>query len=55
MHFVYVILSFDTDPTVRHTFWSLVIGSSIRMTSLTFNQSTVQRISSMGTESDARK
>ena len=49
------LFNFDMDPTVRHTFWGLVIGSSIRITSLTFNQSTVQRISSMGTESDARK
>ncbi|XP_071161108.1 sodium-dependent multivitamin transporter-like [Mytilus edulis] len=49
------LFNFDTDPTVRHTFWGLVIGSCLRLISLSFNQSTVQRISSMSTQAKARK
>jgi len=52
---MFFITSFDIDPTVRHTVWSLVIGCSLRMLSLTFNQSTVQRISSMATQRDANR
>ncbi|KAL5004656.1 hypothetical protein ScPMuIL_018112, partial [Solemya velum] len=40
------LFDFDPDPTIRHTFWSLLIGSTLRGIGLTFNQSTVQRISS---------
>ncbi|XP_033759517.1 sodium-coupled monocarboxylate transporter 2-like [Pecten maximus] len=47
--------NFDPDPFVRHTFWSLVIGSSIRMTGIVFNQSSVQRISSMPTQRAASR
>ena len=52
---MFFITSFDIDPTVRHTVWNLVIGCSLRMLSLTFNQSTVQRISSMATQRDANR
>ncbi|KAK3095118.1 hypothetical protein FSP39_010525 [Pinctada imbricata] len=47
------IFNFDPDPTVRHTFWSLVIGSCIRMIGLNFNQSTIQRISATPRQRDA--
>ncbi|XP_021372070.1 sodium-dependent multivitamin transporter-like isoform X2 [Mizuhopecten yessoensis] len=47
--------NFDPDPFVRHTFWSLLIGSIIRTTGLVFNQSSVQRISSMPTQRAANK
>ncbi|XP_060068780.1 sodium-coupled monocarboxylate transporter 1-like [Ylistrum balloti] len=47
--------NFDPDPFVRHTFWCLVIGASTRTVSLIFNQSSVQRISSMPTQRAANK
>uniref|UniRef100_A0A0B6ZWN2 Sodium-coupled monocarboxylate transporter 1 n=1 Tax=Arion vulgaris TaxID=1028688 RepID=A0A0B6ZWN2_9EUPU len=47
--------NFDPDPRTRHTFWSLFVGSIIRGFGLGFNQSTVQRISSTRTQSEARK
>ncbi|XP_067670312.1 sodium-coupled monocarboxylate transporter 1-like [Haliotis asinina] len=46
---------FNTDPTVRHTFWSLFLGSSIRMIGLTIGQAAIQRISSTPTELQAKK
>ncbi|KAJ8310430.1 hypothetical protein KUTeg_012295, partial [Tegillarca granosa] len=46
---------FNPDPTVRHTFWSLIFGSCIRMVTLTFNQTSVQRISAMNKQSEANK
>ncbi|KAL4220041.1 Sodium-dependent multivitamin transporter [Mactra antiquata] len=49
------LFNFDTDPTIRHTFWNLFIGSIIRGFGLVFNQSSIQRISSTPTISDARK
>ncbi|XP_033760790.1 sodium-coupled monocarboxylate transporter 1-like [Pecten maximus] len=48
-------LNFDPDPTVRHTFWSLCVGSSIGLFGMSFNQATVQRISSVKTLSEAKK
>ncbi|XP_069104335.1 sodium-dependent multivitamin transporter-like isoform X2 [Argopecten irradians] len=47
--------NFDPDPFVRHTFWSLVIGATTRTSGLVFNQSSVQRISSMPTQRAANK
>ncbi|XP_021372063.1 sodium-coupled monocarboxylate transporter 1-like [Mizuhopecten yessoensis] len=47
--------NFDPDPFVRHTFWSLLIGATIRTSGLVFNQSSVQRISSMPTQRAANK
>lgn len=49
------LFNFDPDPTVRHTFWSLFIGSIIRGFGLVFNQSSIQRISSTPTVDSARK
>ncbi|XP_033759643.1 sodium-coupled monocarboxylate transporter 1-like [Pecten maximus] len=48
-------INFDPDPTVRHTFWSLFIGSVIGLFGMAFNQATVQRISSVMTPKEARK
>ncbi|XP_048746830.2 sodium-coupled monocarboxylate transporter 1-like isoform X1 [Ostrea edulis] len=47
--------NFDLDPRARHTFWNLFIGSVVRGLFLIFNQSSVQRISSTPTLSDAKK
>ncbi|XP_052784824.1 sodium-dependent multivitamin transporter-like [Mya arenaria] len=49
------LFNFDTDPTIRHTFWNLFVGSIIRGFGLVFNQSSIQRISSTPTIRDARK
>ncbi|KAL5005290.1 hypothetical protein ScPMuIL_018746 [Solemya velum] len=46
---------FDTDVTLRHSFWSLFLGTTIRGLGLAFNQSTVQRISATPTVRNARK
>ncbi|XP_071086138.1 sodium-coupled monocarboxylate transporter 1-like [Haliotis cracherodii] len=46
---------FNPDPTVRHTFWSLFLGSSVRMIGLTIGQAAIQRISSTPTELQAKK
>ncbi|ESO96133.1 hypothetical protein LOTGIDRAFT_160120 [Lottia gigantea] len=40
---------FDTDFTVRHTFWGLYFGSLLRGMGMVFNQSTCQRITSTPT------
>ena len=53
--FSLICFSFDPDPTVRHTFWNLFIGSIIRGFGLIFNQSSVQRISATPTISAATK
>ncbi|XP_069103875.1 sodium-dependent multivitamin transporter-like [Argopecten irradians] len=50
-----IMPSFDPDPTVRNTFWSLVVGSSISLQYLLTTQTTVQRICSVPTVRDARK
>ncbi|RUS90993.1 hypothetical protein EGW08_001210 [Elysia chlorotica] len=47
--------NFDPDPSVRHTFWNLFLGSVIRGFGLGFNQSTVQRISSTKTVGQAKR
>ncbi|XP_060065521.1 sodium-coupled monocarboxylate transporter 2-like [Ylistrum balloti] len=47
--------SFDPDPTIRNTFWSLVVGSSISLTYVLTTQTTVQRICSIPTKRDACK
>ncbi|XP_021348892.1 sodium-coupled monocarboxylate transporter 1-like [Mizuhopecten yessoensis] len=47
--------NFDPDPTVRHTFWSLFVGSIIGYSGMAFNQATVQRISSVKTLEEAKK
>ncbi|XP_062598235.1 sodium-coupled monocarboxylate transporter 1-like [Saccostrea cucullata] len=49
------MFNFDPDPTVRHTFWSLVIGSCLRMASLNIGQTSVQRIVSTPTEKAANR
>ncbi|XP_060595853.1 sodium-dependent multivitamin transporter-like [Ruditapes philippinarum] len=46
---------FRSDPTLRHTFWCLSINGFFRSFGLLVNQSSVQRISSMPTQSAARK
>ncbi|XP_033759654.1 sodium-dependent multivitamin transporter-like [Pecten maximus] len=47
--------NFEVDPTVRHTFWNLLIGTAIRLIYLTLNQSTIQRICAVPTQRDATK
>ncbi|KAK3782992.1 hypothetical protein RRG08_058051 [Elysia crispata] len=47
--------NFDPDPRVRHTFWNLFVGSMVRGFGMLFNQSSVQRISSTRTVSEAKK
>ncbi|XP_071086272.1 sodium-dependent multivitamin transporter-like [Haliotis cracherodii] len=49
------MLNFDPDPTVRHTFWGLYFGYLAKGLSVSFNQSTVQRICSMKTQRGAQK
>ncbi|XP_021351291.1 sodium-dependent multivitamin transporter-like [Mizuhopecten yessoensis] len=49
------LFNFDPDPTVRHTFWNLCIGSLIRGFGFMFNQSTIQRISATPTVKDAKR
>ncbi|BFZ06706.1 hypothetical protein BsWGS_09745 [Bradybaena similaris] len=47
--------NFDPDPRTRHTFWTLFIGAIFRGFGMGFNQSTVQRISSTKTTSEAKR
>ncbi|BFZ06708.1 hypothetical protein BsWGS_09747 [Bradybaena similaris] len=47
--------NFDPDPRTRHTFWNLFVGAIFRGFGLGFNQSTVQRISSTKTVSEAKR
>ncbi|XP_053403750.1 sodium-dependent multivitamin transporter-like isoform X2 [Mercenaria mercenaria] len=49
------IFNFDPDPTIRHTFWNLFVGSIIRGFGLIFNQSSIQRISSTPTVDAAKR
>ncbi|KAK3589686.1 hypothetical protein CHS0354_015192 [Potamilus streckersoni] len=49
------MFNFDLDPTVRHTFWNLLLGNFIRGFGLIFNESSVQRISSIADQRDAKK
>ncbi|XP_033739238.1 sodium-coupled monocarboxylate transporter 1-like [Pecten maximus] len=43
------------NPTVRHSYWTLIIGSSISLAYLLPTQTTTQRICSVPTRRDARK
>ncbi|XP_071085376.1 uncharacterized protein [Haliotis cracherodii] len=47
--------NFDMDPTVRHTFWGLFLGTFARSSGLIFNQSTIQRVCSTPTLAAAKK
>ncbi|KAL3847667.1 hypothetical protein ACJMK2_018567 [Sinanodonta woodiana] len=49
------MFNFDMDPTVRHTFWNLLVGNFIRGFGLIFNQSSIQRISATSNQRDAVK
>ncbi|XP_061171867.1 sodium-coupled monocarboxylate transporter 1-like [Saccostrea echinata] len=49
------ILDFNPDPFVRHTFWTLFVGNTVKILSIAFNQSSIQRISSTPKMSMARK
>lgn len=49
------IFDFNPDPTIRHTFWTILIGSFIGTFSLSLNQSTIQRFNSTPTIKDAKK
>lgn len=51
----FLISSFEFDPRTRHTFWNLFGSSLIRGLLFSFNQSSVQRISSTPTVSAAKK
>jgi hypothetical protein len=45
VHYCILYCSFDPDPTVRHTWWSLVIGGCFTYLSLyAVNQAQVQRL-----------
>ena len=46
---------FNPDPTQRHTFWTLVLGSISQFLYLTFSQSGVQRINSTPSVQTAKK
>ncbi|CAG2233009.1 SLC5A8_12 [Mytilus edulis] len=48
--------NFDPDPTVRHTFWALVIGGMINWTgTYGASQSSIQRFSALSSLNEARK
>ena len=49
------LFDFNPDPTVRHTFWTVLTGSFIGSFSLALNQSTIQRFNSTPTIKDAKK
>ncbi|KAL3847684.1 hypothetical protein ACJMK2_018581 [Sinanodonta woodiana] len=49
------LFNFDPDPTVRHTFWILLIGNFLQGFATIFNQSSVQRISATKTGKDAKR
>ncbi|XP_045215283.2 sodium-coupled monocarboxylate transporter 1-like [Mercenaria mercenaria] len=49
------IFDFNPNPTVRHTFWTVLIGSFVGSFSLTLSQSTIQRFNSTPTIGDAKK
>ena len=47
--------SFDTDPTKRHTFWTLIVGGTIGwLATYGANQASVQRYSSLPTLKKAK-
>ncbi|XP_064610488.1 sodium-coupled monocarboxylate transporter 1-like [Liolophura sinensis] len=41
--------NFDPDPTVRHTFWCLILGGTVRKFGYNLGQQAIQRMSSMDT------
>ncbi|XP_048236568.1 sodium-dependent multivitamin transporter-like isoform X2 [Haliotis rufescens] len=47
--------NFDPDPTVRHTFWGLFVGTILRESAFVFSQSSAQRVSSTSSETQAKK
>ncbi|KAK6195839.1 hypothetical protein SNE40_001184 [Patella caerulea] len=47
------IWNFDPDPTIRHTFWVLTIGVTLRSFGLAVGQAAIQRISSTPTQKKA--
>ncbi|XP_076089792.1 sodium-coupled monocarboxylate transporter 1-like [Mytilus galloprovincialis] len=48
--------NFDPDPTVRHTFWALVVGGMINWTgTYGASQSSIQRFSALSSLKEARK
>ncbi|XP_046559505.1 uncharacterized protein LOC124268556 [Haliotis rubra] len=49
------ILNFDPNPTVRHTFWGLYIGTIMKAAGIAFNQSTIQRVCATPTMKEAKK
>ena len=56
MYFQYLVLSFDADPTVRHTVWGLTIGMFFQWLSVYgTNQSQVQRYLSVPTLKIAKR
>ena len=52
---VFFYLSFDPDPTIRHTFWTIVVGGTFTWGSTYgVNQSQVQRYLTCGKEKTAQ-
>ena len=49
------LFDFNPDPTVRHTFWTIMIGSFVGSFSLSLSQSTIQRFNSTPSIKDANK
>ncbi|XP_060082424.1 sodium-dependent multivitamin transporter-like [Ylistrum balloti] len=47
-------VSFDIDPTRQYTFWSLMIGSTIKALVIPFRQTSVQRVCCTKSEKDAK-
>ena len=41
------MFDFNPDPTVRHTFWTLILGRLSRTLQFAFNQTTLQRLNSI--------
>lgn len=55
-NFFLILLSFDPDPTTRHTFWALVIGGMINWAgTYGASQASIQRFSSLPTLRDAKR
>ena len=53
--FVFNFFDFNPDPTVRHTFWTLIVGSILQFFQLTLTQSGIQRINSTPNVQTAKK
>ena len=53
---IFFNFSFDPDPTVRHTFWALVIGGMFNWTgTYGASQSSIQRFSALSSLKEAKK